>query len=321
MSEMKSRSSHAEIVVDEDRARAVIRKPYEAAIKGGGLFRYVSREKDAVQQRFIPEGMKKGGLKHRHWLYFTTMTDSREESGRLYESHARLAISHPRLYTAAAARMTPETIEEVLEGEKIGSFRQAARRWPRCAETMFGEFAGDPLAVYRIGDGLIDDVLRFKRRPGRDPLPGFGPKILSLLALYYTELGLMPMPEDAFPVDVHVQRFLISTGVISGTGKVQSETVERIARKLLCRLCREMGIPVLELSHAIWFLGNRCCNGCYRNKAIPDLCPSYGDCGGSISTLTYAKRFWDLDAPRHRKGGARQLREFEELPLFALTPA
>ena len=127
----------------------------------------------------------------------------------------------------------------------------------------------------------------------------------------------MEMPVDAFPVDVHVQRFAISNGIIKSSGKVLNEEVERILRPLLCEIVLEKGWSALEMSHAIWFLGNRLCSGCYRDSIPKILCPSYGHCGGSISTITYFRRgFWDLGVERHRKGGSSNFALPESSPLF-----
>mgnify|MGYP003468298228 CR=1 FL=1 len=131
----------------------------------------------------------------------------------------------------------------------------------------------------------------------------------------------MEMPGDAFPVDVHVQRFAISTGIIRCAGKVVNEHAEQVLRKLLCELCFEEGWSSLELSHAIWFLGNRLCSGCYRDSSPEAFCPVYGQCGGSISTLTYFRKgTWDFDALRHRKGGDRKFSvDLSNASLFSIT--
>ena len=163
--------------------------------------------------------------------------------------------------------------------------------------------------------GSVEDILLFKK--GGGDLPGFGPKILSLLSLFYEELGLLTMPPDAFPVDVHVQRFVISTKIVTANAPATNEQVERVLRPLLCEVCVEEGWKPLELSHALWFLGNRCCNGCYNNAATEFLCPAYAKCGGSISTLPYSRRgIWEITEPRHRKGGTRMFSLPSNTPLF-----
>lgn len=313
MSKMKSRSDCITITVDKARAVLVLRPLYEAFVNQRQLFAHISREVHAPQRRFFPEGVQEGGLDHRRWLFFAAMTDRREVSWRVYESHARLWVKEQKLYSEHVLGMSSIGIAKLLAGENIGSPAQSARYWPRSAETLFGSFGGDPLSMYQQF-GSVQEILAFKKRGGS--LPGFGPKILSLLAMFYAELGLMVMPLDAFPVDVHVQRFAISTGVIMAEVPLVNEQVESALRPLLCEICIEEGWNPLLLSHAIWFLGNQCCSGCYRNRAVEFLCPSYEMCGGSISTLTYFRRgTWDMTAPRHNKGGQRNF-VLSSAPLF-----
>lgn len=301
---MRFTTARYDIEVDEERAERIISEINTAWIESGGLFQYVSREQDAVQQRHVPSGMTRRSLRHQQWLFLATMTDRREESERVYASHVRLHAKWPRLYTSVAGQMKPKTIEAKLRLVKVGSPGQSAAYWPRSAETLFTTLDGDPKRLYQFGDGRIDDVLAFKRSSKEDPIPGFGPKILSLYSFYLHELGVIDLPKDAFPVDVHVQRFLISTGIVSGTGTIVNEQLERIARPLLCQVADRLRIDRLELSHAIWFLGNRCCTGCWKNAAIPELCPAYAKCGGAIDSKSYYKKgVWHLDRPRNPRGG------------------
>ncbi len=315
---MKKTKYHSEIVADEKRAPEILRILYGEYVDSRKLFRYVNRETHAPQRKYVPADVPLGGFEHRKWLFFAAMTDRREESERVYASHKRLFSRARFLYTDEVMEMPPQRIAEILKSEKIGSPGQSAKYWPRCTETLYGDFFGDPIHLYK--EKSIAALLAFKKSRAKEPLPGFGPKILSLLSLFYEELGLMQMPEDAFPVDVHVQRFAISTGIIQGSGKVTNEDVEKVLRPLLCAVVREEGWSALELSHAIWFLGNRLCKGCYQKRAAEFLCPAYGYCGGSISTKPYFRHgVWDFDALRHRKGGDRDFILFENAPLFTVS--
>lgn len=306
--------SDSPVVVDKERARHALRPLYRAFMEREMLFAHVTREADAPQQRFFPDGVAQGSIEHRRWLFFATMTDRRQISERVYESHARLWTKEPRLYSEEALDMPQEVIRGLLRGENVGAPAQSAAYWPRSAKTLFNSFDGDPLEMYRKF-GSVDAVLLFKKKGG--DLPGFGPKILSLLALFLEEIGLMTMPRDAFPVDVHAQRFAISTGIAHSSSSVTNEQMEKVLRPLLCEICAEERWRPLELSHAVWFLGNRCCNGCYDNAAMEFLCPAYAECGGSISTLSYMRRgIWNMTAPRHRKGGARTFLLPSATPLF-----
>lgn len=310
---VRYQTARYDIKVDEERAERIIDNLRLKSARAMGLYQFVSRKNDAVQRRFIPRGVTPGDLSHRRWLYPTTMTDRREESPRVYESHVQLQERFPQLYTQAAGEMQPSEIEKILRAHKVGSPAQSAGYWPRCVSTLYGVFGGEPLAMYERGGGLIDGVLKFKYESSQDPIPGFGPKILSLYALYLAELGLMRMPPDAFPVDVHVQRFVISTGIVKGRGELPSTRLEQIARPLLCRVSRQLAISPIELSHDIWFLGHHRCTDCYRSRDIPDLCPVYDWCGGAIDTWAYYhKGKWFLDEQRRPRGGDIQA----HLPWF-----
>lgn len=323
-----------------ERARKVLAPVYEDYLNGRKLYAGVRSEDHAPQRIFVPEHFKKGGRDHRVWLFFATMTDRREESMRVYESHREIAKNYPELYTNAVCKMstsevvatavelsTLQVVDIIEEGEveailkkyKVGSPAQSANYWPRSAKTLFEDYAGDPLNIYK--GRTINDIVATKNRSkknGGDPLPGFGPKILSLLAIYLAELEVLAPIPDAFPVDVHVQRFCISTGILEGAGKVTNEEAERILRPGLCELCLEMGWAALDLSHAIWFLGNRLCTNCAKNSAVKFQCPAYENCGGAILTTTYFRKgYWLMDDARLRKGGNMQLRSFEDMPLFA----
>ncbi|HEC93751.1 MAG TPA: hypothetical protein ENI56_00015 [Candidatus Kaiserbacteria bacterium] len=303
----KTKSHSSQIVFNKPRAKDVLGSLNRAYKEQKQLFAHVTREENAPQQKFFPYGVERGDVEHRRWLFFATMTDRREMSNVVYESHARLWEREPRLYFEEVLGMSSPEILKTLTREKVGVPRQSAEYWQRSARTLFESFEGDPLTIYQKLES-VNGILRFSkggRGNQKGLLPGFGPKILSLLALFYGELKLMQIPGDAFPVDVHVQRFAISTGIVTAeTPTVRSYEIERVLRPFLCNMCMEEGWKPLDLSHALWFLGNKCCSGCCRNAVAKLLCPSYEMCGGAVSTHSYFRQGrWDLTSPRYRRGG------------------
>ncbi len=316
---MRYTNARFDIEVDEERAVRVIR-PLCASFRSGSIV----KERDAVQWKYIPPGMEGGSRIWQQWIFFATLTDRREDSKYVYESHTRMWIDYPELYLPIVVGIPPKEIELILRKYKVGCPEDSSKYWPRCAQTLFQEFGGDPRRMFRLGDTTpIEDILTFKRCfPGRDPLPGFGPKISSLLAIYYAERKLIKIPTDAFPVDLHVMRFLISTGIVRGTGVVENQWLASIVRKLLCRVVKRLGISAIDASHAIWFRGNRGCTRCYKVRAMPKLCPVYNECGGAIRTSPSREDgVWRLDDLRHRRGGdmARAIPVFNDTPLFRVT--
>ncbi len=297
------------LTLDEERAYQVLELVYNAYLEGRMLYGHTDKNVHAPQWRHIPGGMEQGGGEHQRYLFFLTATDRMGISSEIHRGHRELWTKHPWLYTSDVIGTHLERMVELVREYRIGLPEKTAQNWLTIAETLFGTFGGEPSVMY--AEASIDAILMMKRASRtRDVwrLPGFGPKILSLLSLFYAELGVIAMPLDAFPVDVHVQRLAISTGIISGEGVFFDETIERMLRPLLCRIVRERGWSAIDLSHAIWFLGNRLCTQCPRTKSAPLLCPVYDTCGGAISTGSYGRGKWDLGEPRYRKGGDRTLR-------------
>lgn len=199
-------------------------------------------------------------------------------------------------------------IADILRKKKVGSPGQSANYWPRVAETLYREFDGDPLEIFRRYP-TIDVFLGFKRdrkkRVGHDPFPGIGPKIASLMTMFYDELGLMSMPEDAMPVDVHLQRFALETRIIryDGARRLTNEMLERRARALYCDICNENGWPHVDFSHATWFLSKHLCSSCHRKKIAQTLCPTFDFCYGSIASNSYFRKgIWEIKH-RPKNGG------------------
>lgn len=281
-------------------------------------------ETHAPQHLFIPEGMKRGSLEWRRWLARAAGTDRWTVSMRHYQSHVELQKTHPQLYTREAAMYQAFFVEPLLREAGITMPNQTARGWPILAYTLDCEFGDDPLAIYR--GGSIESILafkrQFKRERGYEPLPGYGPKISSLLAVFLEEAGLVKI-EDALPVDLHAQRIFISTGIITLHEVVLNEVLENEIRLFVCDLCTRKGWSRVKLAHALWFLGNKGCTVCHRHSDMELACVLWSKCGGRASSVDYfGKGQWNPNLQSHRKGGSRVFRlepvpaESPQRPLF-----
>ena len=295
-----------------EQARTVLRSLYEAYMEERLLYAHVVRS-DAPQTRHLPESIVRGGEDHLRWLFFAALTDRRDSSENVYAAHKRLYIRYPILYFREVMISTEEEIKKILVAEQVSMPGTSARNWLACADTLYGKFGGDPLRMYESGN--ISGALLSKKE---FPLPGYGAKLLSLLALFFHEVGaLEKLPENTFPIDLHVQRIALATGIIRGKGNVRNDMLENVLRELFSQIAEEEGWDVLELAHALWFLGNRLCTGCSRSSKALHFCPVYEQCRGAIPTRSYFKKgLWELNAERLRKGGENQFRLPENTPLF-----
>jgi endonuclease III len=297
------------VIVDPGRAKEVLDVLVADYFGHKRLFAYTHRI-DAPQTVYRPEEMVIGSLEHVRWLFFAAMTDRREISAMVYKGHRELWANHAEaLYNNPLSKDLEQLqLEDLLRKAGFGMPRTAARDWLQCSSTLFTLLHGDPRLMY--AGRSIDDIVRMKNAKWK--LSGFGPKILSLLAVFYAELEMITMPTDAFPVDVHVQRFALSTGILKIEKKTSNTHLERILRPLLANICHERGWSVVEVSHAIWFLGNRLCTGCARSSLAEVFCPSRSFCGGPFETKEYFTRgAWDHTA----QSPVGSLRQFG-LPLI-----
>ncbi len=310
---------------DEVRAEQLVDSIYGAYVNERGLYKFVRAETHGPQHRFIPgntppqvvnqgllfdevhvehkeppPGISRGSRQHLVWLLFATLTDRRQVSGGekgVYASQCLIHQQYPWLYTREVLKLSVKELAEILIQFKIGVPRQSAQYWLPLAMTLFEEFDGNPVAMFKTAGSTIENVQKWKRRiekeRGYDPIPGFGPKITSLYLMYIAELGALPFPKDAFAVDVHVQRLFLQTGAIKLHQKTLNfEIAERI-RGFLCALAERKSYDKLILSNAFWLKGSRLCNGCSKRKDIPLLCSIYQSCSGPRSTANYfAKGAW-----------------------------
>ncbi len=309
-----------DLSVDVSRAEEVLGQLFEAGSRAWGLYGSITRETHAPQIVHVPPGIEPGSLEHRVYLALVVMTDRRSQSMGLYERHVELYRRCSWLYGREGMSVSSDVIFPILVQHQIGMPKPVSESWPRLIETIYLDLNGDPLNLYMSKPGMvrgIDDILALKkkdakkresRKTGELDLPGFGPKILSLLALFYSELGLMDIPEDACPVDVHVQRLFLLTGAVSahkeGDVYVRNDMLERIVRKTICQIAKKNDWSIIDLSHYMWFLGNQLCGTCHQRKDIFSACPLAGGyCLGNFNTRDYFKKgLWRLNPNRRSVG-------------------
>ena len=276
---------------------------------------------DAFDHRYISSRkIKVGSKKHILWLFFTTLTDRRQISDEVYRAHVRIFASYPELYTKEVLKRKPEEFGEFLAKYKIGVPRQSADYWIRCADTLFNQFDGDPIKLINYCGDTVADVQEYKkiieRETGTDPLPGYGPKITSLFLLFLAELNVYQMPEDAFPVDVHVQALFLQYNAMVTTSDIVNDKAEDFLRNFLCEIAKKHSLCKVALSHAFWIKGAKLCTGCSKRKSVHLLCSINKECLGRINTAKYfSSGIWDHPSVFMRKGNSSVFR-IQDGPLF-----
>jgi endonuclease III len=305
-----------------ERAERILSEAHDMYMKERLLYSRVGIER-APQNTCIPQGVTRGSFAHGLFLYFTTLITYASESEMGFRQSARLFENHPHLFSEELLRVDVGHVGKHLR--EVGFVRpeQGAKYWHGSGVTLVREYDNDPLQIFAVEnvDEFLSKKAILRKRLGKDGLPGIGPKIFSLMALFFEELGLIGEMPGAFPVDLHVQRICISLGIVEGGGIIDATFLAEFLRPKIYDICRRLGMRPLNLSHALWFLGNRVCTRCSLVEGIEHVCPVVHHCGGAIPSLIYARKGkWNFDAPRLQKGSP-QYSIFDDNPEVLLDAA
>lgn len=258
----------------------------------------------------------KGRAHHLRWLFFANLTDRRQSSMHVYQSHVTLHDLYPELYTRQVTDQDAAKLGRLLSKYKIGVPNQSARYWVRTAKTLFGSFQGDPVSLLESCGWTVEGVLAFKASQKIDPLPGYGAKLISLYFTYLAQLGEKEMPDDAFAVDMHVQRIFLQYGAVTLQEDLTNGLFSNVLRSFICGVASRHALKKVDLAHAFWQLGRSLCTSCSRRQGIEFACPIASVCCGNISADNYFKKGkWLLEPELFRKGSDRTLR-MPDGPLF-----
>ena len=116
------------------------------------------------------------------------------------------------------------------------------------------------------------------------------------------------MPEDAFPVDVQVQRIFIQMGVVTKKMDISNAMMEKMLRPLICLVAKCHDLDKVVVSHSFWLLGSEGCNGCPDKQIARYTCPVYEGCLGCENTASYfARGKWALEDKPMNKGGTEKI--------------
>ncbi len=278
------------VKINEHIARGVLSKLYHAYMSKSGVYAHVNAQNSAPQVVHSPKNLPRDAqcVEYRRWLQVATVTDRRTVSMGVYRGHAFLYDNYPNLYTPEGFATTDKKlIQDLYSKNGVGMPGQSVRYVGVVQNSTRDYFFDDPVNMFRYSevDLVLKEIKKMKKDLGFNPLPGFGPKILSLYAMYLEQLGLVSVI-DAMPVDIWVQSILISTGGVTISNGERNSELEKAIRVFIVNLCLQQSWSRVDMSHAIWFNGNKNCNVC-KSENLSDMCPVYSECRGRISSESY----------------------------------
>jgi endonuclease III len=283
----------------------------------GPQHKYVpGQDRDDVAQDVMfdaknrPPKMEIGSLEHLVYFFLVTPTDHLQDSDKLYANHIRIYADHPWVYSKEVLKLTQDELAALFKKYRIGIHNENARFFLNNAKTLFEEFGGDPVEIFRSAGASVDSVLAWREKcekeTGRNPLLGFEHKIASLYLLYLAEFGALPFPKDAFAVDVHVIFQLYQVGGFILHERMDNSMIAQILREVICEICEEESYDKVDLANVLWLNGSKGCKSCSSNAAAEYLCPAWSICKGRYATDNYHHNgSVDPADPLFPKGGVR----------------
>jgi endonuclease III len=260
--------------------------------------------------KICPPKMKVGSLEHLVYFFLVTPTDHLQDSDKLYANHIRIYADHPWVYSKEVLKLTKDELAALFKKYRVGIHNENARFFLNNAKTLFEDFGGDPVKIFRSAGASVDNVLAWREKrekeTGRNPLLGFEHKIASLYLLYLAEFGALPMPKDAFAVDVHVIFQLYQVGGFTLHERMDNMMIAQILREVICDIFEEEQFSKVDGANVTWLNGSKGCKSCSSNAAAQYLCPVWGMCKGRYATDNYHHNgSVDPADPLFPKGGIR----------------
>lgn len=244
-----------------------------------------------------PKGVKRGSLEHLLFITLTVSIDYQRDAPALWESSRKTFedaetryLFHPRsLYEAPVGK----TVEDMQEYKLSRKPRRDASIWRTVGVTFYKKWGGDPRNFLQdcnwdsllILRHLREDTHLDKRRPVSDYPNLRGPKLGPLwLRMLRDNVGvtqLCNLERVSIPVDRHVARATLSTGVVRGSIEVRlGEPFKDIIRKAWfesVKGLRAKNRPMiaLDVDEPLWHLSKY---GCTKRDKTVGYCAANSEC-------------------------------------------
>lgn len=244
-----------------------------------------------------PDGVTPGSFEHRCFISFTVAIDYMRDAPTLW-NNSRLTFSDPETnYLFFPKKIELTGFEKVVKDMQKHGLSQRPERdaniWHTLGITFSSKWGGDPINfiegcnwdAIKILEHLIKDR-HFANETLITDFPNLrGPKIGPLwIRMLRDNVGiskLINLDKVPIPIDIHIARATITTGVLKGQyrgnlGKLFPEIRSAWAESIKELSIKSRPMIVLDIDEPLWTLSKYGCSG-NRNK-ISGTCLTSGRC-------------------------------------------
>jgi hypothetical protein len=299
------------IVKDTDRGKKVAELLYSAFSTTGILGRI------EMPEDLTPRGVQRGSFDHLLFLTLTVSIDYQRDAVALWRSSRQTFEDTATRYLfdpQSLHKASPRQITADMQIHKLSKKpKKDAHIWRTVGVTFFKKWEGDPRNFLQschwdslaILEGLKNDNHVHNKRSVSDYPYLRGPKIGPLwLRMLRDNAGieqLKNLDKVPIPVDIHVARATLATGVIRGKTQGQLHDLFEDVRMVWAESVKGLSakdrpVIALDVDEPLWHLSKYGCT--YRDRKA-GVCPVSGQCEARDlcvkGKISIEKSFLDLD--------------------------
>ncbi|CAD6494443.1 MAG: hypothetical protein EMLJLAPB_00791 [Candidatus Argoarchaeum ethanivorans] len=278
------------IVIDNERGKKVAKLLYDSFSTLG------IHGKTDMPEDITPNNVVKGSLDHIFFITLTVSIDYQRDAPSLWESSRKTFddsktryLFNPKLLHETPFRKIVEDMQKYKLSKKP---QKDANIWRTVGVTFYKKWEGDPRKFLKNCNG--DSSLILKRLRNDTHLyngssvsdypylrgPKIGPLWLRMLRDNVGIAQLRNLEKVPIPVDIHVARATLTTGVVRGSIEVKLDELFGDIRKAWFESVEGLSIKnrpmiALDVDEPLWHLSKYGCS--YRDK-ITGYCPVSNSC-------------------------------------------
>jgi hypothetical protein len=249
-----------------------------------------------MPEDITPKGVKKGSLEHLLFITLTVAIDYQRDANALW-ANSRKTYEDPAtnyLFNLTSLHTTtPATIRNDMQKHGLSKkYHKDAEIWRTVGVTFYKKWQGNPInfladsafnALSVLNRLKVDTHLDNGKQRSDYPYlrgPKIGPLWLRMLRDNVGIDKFINLDRVPIPVDIHVARATLSTGIIRGSFSGKLEDLFEEIRKAWFTSVQGLSIKgrsmiALDVDEPLWHLSK---NGCtYRNKTTGD-CSQFNSC-------------------------------------------
>lgn len=201
--------------------------------------------------------------------YMRGRTDSVGAAVKLGELHRR----HPRYFDdAKSAKMNPLALQNSMLHIGLTALKDfVPGAWVINSGRMLQRYQGDPRRIFDGVDNFEEACRRVQNDKKGGGFQGFQEKMVSMLLYFFMDEGMIEPFYYPIPVDFHVMRVSVSTGIVEFSENpvgqdVLSQELKANLREMFHKYSESNGIHPNRIAEAVWLLSNLLCKRAPGNR-------------------------------------------------------